>query len=75
MTVTLANSCEINNNGAKLSNVLANIIVSKLPATPKMDSENTNVGVLDKDGYAICPDCFTCVHCGTVGIANLEKRH
>ena len=33
------------------------------------------VGVLDEKGYAICPDCLTHVHCGPVGIANLEKRH
>jgi hypothetical protein len=42
---------------------------------PQELEENLKVGVLDKDGYAICPDCFTRVHCGPVGIANLEKRH
>ena len=36
---------------------------------------NTPVGVLDEEGYAICPDCLTRIHCGPVGIANLEKRH
>ena len=42
---------------------------------PQELDENPKVGVLDEDGYAICPDCFTRVHCGPVGIANLEKRH
>ena len=28
-----------------------------------------NQAVLDAEGYAQCPDC------GTVGLANLEKRH
>jgi len=31
--------------------------------------------VLDADRHAICPDCGTRVHCGTIGLANLEKRH
>ena len=31
--------------------------------------------VLDAEGYAQCPDCGTRIHCGTVGLANLEKRH
>jgi hypothetical protein len=31
--------------------------------------------VLDGDGYAECPDCGTRIHCGTVGLQNLEKRH
>jgi hypothetical protein len=35
----------------------------------------TQPGVLDDDGYTICPDCLTRVNCGTVGIANLERRH
>ncbi|KAF8176089.1 hypothetical protein BJ912DRAFT_1033585 [Pholiota molesta] len=30
---------------------------------------------IDADGYAECPDCRTRIHCGSVGIANLEKRH
>ena len=33
------------------------------------------VGVLDEEGYTICPDCLTRIHCGPVGLANLEKRH
>ena len=35
----------------------------------------SNQAVLDADGYAQCPDCGTRIHCGTVGLANLEKRH
>ena len=31
--------------------------------------------ILDADGYAVCPDCDSRVNCGTVGLANLEKRH
>jgi hypothetical protein len=31
--------------------------------------------VLDTEGYAECPDCGNKIHCGTVGLANLEKRH
>ena len=31
--------------------------------------------VLDAEGYAICPDCDSRVKCGTIGLANLEKRH
>jgi len=31
--------------------------------------------VLDAEGYATCPDCGSRVNCGTVGLANLEKRH
>ena len=34
-----------------------------------------NQAVLDAEGYAQCPDCGTRIHCGTVGLANLEKRH
>ncbi|KAG6819330.1 hypothetical protein H0H93_012839 [Arthromyces matolae] len=33
------------------------------------------VGVLDPEGYAICPDCGTKINCGKVGLANLENRH
>ncbi|RDB27516.1 hypothetical protein Hypma_003767 [Hypsizygus marmoreus] len=32
-------------------------------------------GVIDANGFAICPDCDTNVNCGKVGISNLEKRH
>ncbi|PPQ82822.1 hypothetical protein CVT26_008090 [Gymnopilus dilepis] len=35
----------------------------------------TPVGVLDADGYAICPDCLTRINCGSVGLPNLELRH
>ena len=31
--------------------------------------------VLDAEGYAVCPDCGSRVNCGTIGLANLEKRH
>ena len=31
--------------------------------------------ILDAEGYAICPDCDSRVNCGTIGLANLEKRH
>ena len=31
--------------------------------------------VLDAEGYAECPDCEAHIHCGTVGLANLEKQH
>ncbi|KAG6846857.1 hypothetical protein H0H93_011397 [Arthromyces matolae] len=34
-----------------------------------------NSGVLDPEGYAICPDCGTRVNCGTAGLNTLEKRH
>ncbi|KAF9470215.1 hypothetical protein BDN70DRAFT_771956, partial [Pholiota conissans] len=30
---------------------------------------------MDSEGYAICPDCKSRIHCGSVGIANIEKRH
>lgn len=33
------------------------------------------VGILDADGWAICPDCLTRINCGPTGLANLEKRH
>ena len=31
--------------------------------------------ILDAEGYAICLDCDSRVNCGTIGLANLEKRH
>ena len=31
--------------------------------------------ILDAEGYAVCPDCDSRVNCGTIGLANLEKRH
>jgi hypothetical protein len=33
------------------------------------------VGVLDADRWAICPDCLTRINCGPSGLGNLEKRH
>lgn len=33
------------------------------------------MATLEADGYALCPDCKTRIHCGSVGIANLEKNH
>ena len=50
-------------------------MVFNLPAALKMDPQdrNTPVGALDEEGYVIYPDCFTHIHCGPVGIANLEK--
>ncbi|KAG6905140.1 hypothetical protein DXG01_004635 [Tephrocybe rancida] len=32
-------------------------------------------GVLDAEGYAICPDCGTRINCGTAGLANLNRQH
>ncbi|KAF8990682.1 hypothetical protein BDQ17DRAFT_1255610, partial [Cyathus striatus] len=32
-------------------------------------------GVLDSEGYVICPDCGTRLHCGRVGLANLTEKH
>ena len=40
-----------------------------------MITSGDNQIVLDADGYAECPDCGTRIHCGTVGLQNLEKRH
>jgi hypothetical protein len=42
--------------------------------------ENSNYSdwkqaTLDTEGYAVCPDCGSSIHCGTVGLPNLEKRH
>ena len=31
--------------------------------------------VLDAEGYTLCPDCNSCVKCGTIGLASLENRH
>lgn len=31
--------------------------------------------MLDADRHTECPDCGTRVHCGIIGLANLEKRH
>ena len=33
------------------------------------------IPILDTEGYAVCPDCDSRVNCGTIGLANLEKRH
>ena len=35
----------------------------------------TALPILDVEGYAICPDCDSCVNCGTIDLTNLEKRH
>ena len=35
----------------------------------------TEPPALDADGFAICPDCGSCVNCGMIGLPNLEKRH
>ena len=35
----------------------------------------TPLPILDAEGYAVCPDCDSRVNCGTIGLANLEKRH
>ena len=31
--------------------------------------------ILDAEGYVVCPDCDSCINCGTIGLTNLEKRH
>src|SRR5271168_4430125 len=31
--------------------------------------------VLDAEGYVLCPYCNSRINCGTIGLANLEKRH
>ena len=31
--------------------------------------------IIDAKGYAVFPDCDSRVNCGTIGLANLEKRH
>ncbi|KAF8816849.1 hypothetical protein BYT27DRAFT_7220499 [Phlegmacium glaucopus] len=31
--------------------------------------------ILNAEGYAICPDCGTCIKCGPTGLKNLEKHH
>ena len=41
---------------------------------PTANYENIQL-VLDTEGYAECPDCGSRIHCGSVGLANLEKRH
>ncbi|KAF8810813.1 hypothetical protein BYT27DRAFT_7221830 [Phlegmacium glaucopus] len=43
--------------------------ISNLPTIPKPPP------VLDAEGYAICPDCGTCIKCGPAGLKNLEKCH
>jgi hypothetical protein len=40
-----------------------------------MQDATPPVGVLDADGWAICPDCRTRINCGPSGLGNLEKRH
>ena len=41
----------------------------------KLYSSSKGVPVLDTEGYAVCPDCDSHVNCGTIRLANLEKRH
>jgi hypothetical protein len=36
---------------------------------------NTPPGVLDAEGWAVCPDCLTRINCGPSGLGNLEKQH
>ena len=38
-------------------------------------TSSKGASVLDAEGYAVCPDCDSHVNCGTIGLANLEKRH
>ena len=33
------------------------------------------VPVLDVEGCTVCPDCDSCVTCGTIRLTNLEKHH
>lgn len=40
-----------------------------------IQTKTTALPVLDAEGYALCPDCDSRVKCGTIGLANLEKRH
>ena len=42
----------------------------KIDTTIETDNE-TEPPALDAEGFAICPDCGTCVNC----VPNLEKRH
>jgi len=39
------------------------------------ESTASRIPVIDAEGYTVCPDCDSRINCGTVGIANLEKRH
>ncbi|KAF9003279.1 hypothetical protein BDQ17DRAFT_1242238, partial [Cyathus striatus] len=32
-------------------------------------------GVLDSEGYAVCPNCGIRLHCGKVGLPNLTEKH
>ncbi|KAF8173473.1 hypothetical protein BJ912DRAFT_1024864 [Pholiota molesta] len=36
---------------------------------------STQVIVIDAEGYGTCPDCHARIHCGSVGAANITKRH
>ncbi|KAG6843636.1 hypothetical protein H0H93_000460, partial [Arthromyces matolae] len=36
---------------------------------------NPPPGVLDGEGYAVCPDCYARINCGTAGLSNLNLQH
>jgi len=44
-------------------------------SSSSQESTASTVPVIDAEGYAVCPDCDIRINCGTVGLANLEKRH
>ncbi|KAG6848307.1 hypothetical protein H0H93_001364, partial [Arthromyces matolae] len=39
------------------------------------NTSNQPPGVLDEDGYAVCPDCYARINCGTAGLSNLNLQH
>ncbi|KAF8173643.1 hypothetical protein BJ912DRAFT_931873 [Pholiota molesta] len=54
-------------------------IESKLLA-PAVDHNDEHIDdnlviVIDAEGYGTCPDCHARIHCGSVGAANITKRH
>jgi hypothetical protein len=40
-----------------------------------MTATATPPGVLDAEGWAVCPDCLTRINCGPSGLGNLKKQH
>jgi len=44
-------------------------------SSSSQESTASKVPVIDAEGYTICPDCDSRINCGSVGLANLEKRH
>lgn len=44
-------------------------------SSSSQESTASTVPVIDAEGYTVCPDCDSCINCGTVRLANLEKRH